>query len=82
MAQYDENYNLILREKIRDSDREISSHKAVIRELNAESQDLTRFEVRQFRENKKKMEIYSQKIQELIETKRLTKIEMLKFQKS
>jgi hypothetical protein len=82
MAQYDENYNLILREKIRDSDKEISSYKAVIRELNAESQDLTRFEVRQFRENKKKMEIYSQKIQELIETKRLTKIEMLKFQKS
>jgi hypothetical protein len=82
MAQHDENYNLILREKIRDSDKEISSYKAVIRELNAESQDLTRFEVRQFRENKKKMEIYSQKIQELIETKRLTKIEMLKFQKS
>jgi hypothetical protein len=82
MAQHDENYNLILREKIRDSDKEISSYKAVIRELNAESQDLTRFEVRQFREKKKKMEIYSQKIQELIETKRLTKIEMLKFQKS
>jgi hypothetical protein len=37
MAQHDENYNLILREKIRDSDKEISSYKAVIRELNAES---------------------------------------------
>lgn len=59
MAQHDENYILILSKKIRNSDQEISSYKSAIRELNAESLELTKFQVRQFRENKKKMEIYS-----------------------